>query len=231
VKIHYVDEASPPELVKLVKGPSLHHVVCRLSPHFADLEKECHRLEADPQYFFSEEFIRGTSQDWKEIHFSGAADKPQLHSEVEHFLQGKGHSSLITASQAVIEELYMNAVIDAPREAKSQGVQAPSKSNHLHLGFQAQFLVISCTDYYGALSVSKFVNRMDEVYARGAGEAMNRAAGGAGLGCVILFENSTSLFIGVKKGQVTRFVVWLPLKASHRQREQMPKSIHRIEIE
>jgi hypothetical protein len=231
VKIHYVDEVSPAEVVKAIKTFSADHVVSRLSPYLTYLEQESFRLKQNPQYFFTEEFIRGMSLDCTNIYFSGASDKSRMLSEVETFLKGKGNSSLLSASQAVIEELYMNAVLDAPRESKLRGPQTSHKQCHLFLSFTPSVLVISCTDFYGSLSISKFVDRMNEVYSRGAGEAMNRSGGGAGLGCVILFENSTSLFIGVKKGQMTRFVVWLPVKASHRQRERIPKSLHRIEIE
>jgi hypothetical protein len=70
---------------------------------------------------------------------------------------------------------------------------------------------------------------MDEVYKKGAGEAMNlREDGGAGLGCVIMFEHCEALFLGVMPGQKTLVSCIVPLGMSYRQRDQVKKSLHLI---
>jgi hypothetical protein len=53
-----------------------------------------------------------------------------------------------------------------------------------------------------------------------------RQPGGAGIGCVILFENSVSLIIGVNPGVQAKVTCILPMGVSNRQREKMKKSLH-----
>lgn len=168
--------------------------------------------------------------------FTGPPDKAVLKEGIENFVRKIGSQSVLEASEAVTEELYMNAVIDAPREAYRLGLREKAEylqgeASELEMYLNSNRLVIAVRDPFGALNSMKFIERMNEVYQRGAGQAMNRGPdGGAGLGCVILFENSVSLYLGVVKGQTTLVACVVPIGKSNRQRALMKKSLHRIEI-
>lgn len=127
----------------------------------------------------------------------------------------------------------MNAVFDAPREAVKFGGSDKQQMAEIFLAHSSKSLQISCSDLFGSLDVSKFLRRMNEIYEKGVGNAINLSVergAGAGIGCVILFENCTSLILGVRHGKITKVTCVIPLGMRSRQREQMKKSLHWFEI-
>lgn len=143
---------------------------------------------------------------------------------------------LIESIRAVFEEFYMNAVLDAPRESIRAGLEKygyeKMPAAKIMMGFDENRLVLACTDPYGTLDTSRFTERMNEVYKKGAGQVVNlkREIGGAGLGCVILFEHSAGLFLAVEKGRRTTFVSQIPLTMNHRQRALIQKSFYIVNV-
>lgn len=163
--------------------------------------------------------------------FFDGSEKQKILTGIHDLLPGSSQP-LREAVRAVFEELYMNAVLDAPREAVRSGVERygyekkpPAK---ISLGFDDSRLALACTDPYGTLEIGRFLSRMSEVYKRGAGQVVNlvREKGGAGLGCIILFEHSSSLFLGVNSGVNTTVACQIPLNMNHRQRASVQKSLH-----
>lgn len=167
----------------------------------------------------------------RKISFESPSDKGELKKEAMSFIDAIGSSSVSQAADAIIEELYMNAMIDAPREAAKKGKAAPRHPAEFYLCQTEKCLQVSCTDSYGSLEIHKFLARMKEVYERGAGSAINMGAGGgAGLGCVILFEHSCALILGVQPGLCTKVTCLISLGVSNRQRTQMRKSLLWFEL-
>jgi hypothetical protein len=129
----------------------------------------------------------------------------------------------------------MNAVIDAPREYSRMGNGAKTYQSGMQAKFYLQTsenrLAIACEDPFGALDIEKFIGRMNEVYQKGAGEVINLyRPGGAGLGCVLMFENCISMYLGVSSGKMTLVSCVLPLGVSYRQKAALKKSLHLIQI-
>ena len=160
------------------------------------------------------------------MNFSTPQDKELLKEKslalVADFKSGTLEDSLI----AIIEELYMNALFDAPREATRVG-KNPAPMPRLELILTEKFLQVSCTDFYGSLDIFKFLQRMNDVYRNGAGPVMNMDTNhGAGLGCVILFEHSSCVILGVDPGRQSKVSCLIPIGINHLRRSQMKKSLH-----
>lgn len=140
------------------------------------------------------------------------------------------NQSFVESALICLEELFMNSTIDAPAEASKLGLSLVSSRVHFTISIQDSLCLLSCWDSYGALDVSKFLARMNYVYQQGAGPAMNRGSGGAGLGCMILFENCMSLALGSSRDLGTRFVCLLPTRVHGKKRASLKKSIHHFKL-
>lgn len=206
-----------------------HHIVQKNSERFEDEIRAGIGLIQNYQNYFEETYqLYGEphQKDFKFL-FSGPEDKAAMKDQVIRFAGECGSEAVLQNVDSIVEELYMNAVIDAPREAISLGIKKSPKPNQMYLARSKRNLQISCTDFCGSLDLNKLMNRMNEVYTKGAGQAINFASGsGAGLGCVILFENCVSLYFGVIPGVMTKVSCVIPLGVSNRQRERMKKSLH-----
>lgn len=231
------DDLEPQDLVQSFVQKKALHWLQKNECSFSEDLNCLSRIVQDKNRFFVEgaKSLLLDPTDSHRFRFTGPPDKQVLKEGIENFVKKIGSQSVLEASESVTEELYMNAVIDAPREAQRLGYRdkaeyRPGEASELEMYLNKNRLVIAVRDPFGALNAHKFIERMNEVYSRGAGQAMNRGDGGAGLGCVILFENSVSLFLGVVKGQTTLVACVIPVGKSNRQRAVMKKSLHRIEI-
>jgi hypothetical protein len=161
------------------------------------------------------------------LKFKDSNDKKNLKDSAMTFINEIGSDAVTQAADAIIEELYMNAIIDAPREAQKQNWNLPVNPSELFLARSDKVLQISCLDYFGSLDVNKVFRRMAEVYEKGAGQAINLNSGsGAGIGCILLFENSSGMVFGVRPKEKTKVTCLVPIGISNRQRAQMKKSLH-----
>ena len=170
----------------------------------------------------------------KVMNFNSANDKKNLMKDVELFLTENVTGSIQDPALRIIEELYMNAILDAPAEAGKTDqtqVHLPSESAQLTLCLSDVYLSITCKDTYGSLVPANLLRRLSQVYREGAGSAMRMNSGrGAGIGCVLMFEQCSGLYFGVKKGIATVVSALIPYKLSSRQREEFKKSLHFIEL-
>lgn len=219
------------EVVSEVFNKKINHLVQKNAKRFStDLKVAKDLIERRQNYFLPEfSFIEPEKKIL--VPFSGKEDKPLLKDKISLFIEEASNASVSQSAQSIFEEMFMNAVIDAPKEAEKRNMPASDKGFEFFLAAGGDSLQISCTDYYGSLETSKLLARMHEVYEKGAGEVINlHGTGGAGIGCVLLFENSLSLIIGVNPGHQTKVTSILPLGVSNRQREKMQKSLHWFHI-
>lgn len=230
------DELSPEQVVRYVAETKVKSLVQKNGKFFVhDLRATANSLNDAGSYFESGgRSLLSTTEREVEIHFSSQAEKAELKRQVEKFLEVVQSQNVHESTNAIVEELYMNAMIDAPREAAKLGQASCTYGMGLHSSIRLIIgdsrLVISCEDPFGSLVPSKIINRMNEVYKKGAGEAINlKGAGGAGLGCVIMFEHCEALHLGVKPGLKTLVSVIVPLGLSYRQRDNIKKSLNIIE--
>lgn len=164
--------------------------------------------------------------------YSNGEDKQSLRDQIEAFSTQYSNQACVDSVLILFEELFMNATIDAPREAEKNSVHLTAHEKYkirFHLGVDANRIVIASEDPYGSLNPKKLISRMVQVYSQGAGEAINlHSPGGAGIGCVLMFENSSILTIGVKKNQMTIVSCTVYRHLNRRQREAIKKSLHII---
>lgn len=228
------EELDPSQVVAHLLESGASHLVQRNAKHFAqDINLSFGMLKRSEDYFSHPgSFIAGEVEQSVEVSFSTTLDKPGMRREITQFLSKISSQNVIESAEAVVEELYMNAMLDAPREAAKRGQINCSYDVGLHsvmrLHLAKDRLIVSCEDPFGSLDHRKFLKRMSEVYKKGAGESINFREGGAGLGCVIMFEHSESLYLGVLPGHKTLVSCVIPVGMSYRQRANVKKSIHII---
>ncbi|MEZ0392051.1 MAG: hypothetical protein ACAH59_07555 [Pseudobdellovibrionaceae bacterium] len=233
-EVVFVDEnLEADQVIAEVINRNLHNLIQKNEGRFEETLLASGRLLENQKNYFQSDycFFADHAETKVQIPFTGPPDKQVLKKLSLEFSRQVGNSSVVSAADAVIEELYMNAIIDAPREAKKKGIQSQGIECQLYLGKVKDWLQVSCTDPYGSLDIQQFLGRMSEVYTKGAGQAINLDdSGGAGLGCVILFEASACLILGVQPGVQTKVTCLIPLGISNRKRAEMKKSLHWFEL-
>ncbi len=230
----FVEETlEPDQLIAEMKMRSLQYILQRNSGRFEKDVLATGILFENTDNYFQSQFSYSADPIISShlVRFSAPIDKDLMKQETMDFVNGLGSAGVSQAAEAVIEELYMNAMLDAPREAQKKGMMLPAQPSEFFLAQTERYLQISCSDPYGSLDIQKFLSRMKEVYEKGAGSVINmQGGGGAGLGCVILFEHSCALILGVKPGQQTKVTCLISLGISNRQRAQMKKSLLWFEL-
>jgi hypothetical protein len=231
------DQLEPSDVIHKIVDSGTHHLFQKNKSSFPDDLKTISELVSNPNSYFEEvgasliRNIKGKIQ----YSFSSPAEKPKLKEELMKFVDRIKSQNVSESAEAIVEELYMNAMLDAPREsAKNSGVANKYENGEyatMRMYMNDTDLVISCEDPFGSLDIKKFVGRMHEVYKKGAGEVINlKGTGGAGLGCIIMFEHSKAIYLGVRKGKQSVVTCVVPLGLSYRQRAQVKKSMHLINI-
>lgn len=227
------DSLEPSEVVAHVTQHGHRHVVQKNGSRFQYCLTSTARLMLNPNQYFERDFCFYSQKVLSklQITFAGKVDKLKVKSQIHQFAHQAGGLAVSLCADAIFEELYMNATIDAPKEAVKKGQSASVASPEIFLCQTEDWLQISCTDFHGSLNVQTFLNRLHEVYEEGAGQVINMSEStGAGLGCMILFENSACLILGVESGRQTKVSCFVPLKLNNRQRTQMKKSLHWFEL-
>lgn len=227
------DSLEPLQVIMNITSKNIKHLLQKNSGRFEEDLLVSGKLAESPQEYFADGYLAfsGNAKSQTAIAFKGAEDKSALKEKALAFMETLASPAVSQCGESVIEELYMNAAIDAPREGKKLGLEVTGQSSQLFIAHGEKYLQISCSDPFGSLNVSKFLARMNEVYEKGAGEVINMTGnGGAGLGCVILFENCCTMILGVQQKKMTKVTCLIPLGVSSRQRAQMKKSLHWFEI-
>lgn len=226
----------PAQVVATMAKNNFRSFVQKRESHFVtDLGLSSRHL-VDPSSYFSHGGRSAISDVHREFEFkfNSASDKAELKNAVMEFVSEIASDNVSESVDAILEELYMNAILDAPKEAVNQGRNncsyEPDKTAVIRIFQSDSRLAIVCEDPFGSLNLAKLVNRMDEVYQKGAGTAirLDDDGNGAGLGCMMMFEHCESLFMGVMPGKKTLVTCLIPLKVSNRKRAQIKKSLHLI---
>lgn len=177
--------------------------------------------------------------------FHNSKNKDNIVREVKEYVEVHvpGSRNILEAVALIADEMYMNAIFDAPTNPTGQHIFAnkdraeevsidESQPAQIFLCHDENWIIIGCVDPFGSLQVQPLLKRINETYKdNGMAHVRESGSGGAGLGCRLMFEYSTSMYIGVKKQQKTIFVCKLPLKKSHKAMANMPKNIHFLEVE
>lgn len=177
----------------------------------------CH----DPRAFLSNPvpILFATSPKVIKLSFLKSTDKADLLAQIIPFLEPNKSRLVLEHSRFLFEELFMNAVYDAPAEAAK--LKLPSKINNCEmlLAYDNEKITISCFDSYGSLEPLNMVKRISDIQSSGTKDIINlgQRTGGAGIGCSLLYNYSTSIVIVVEPGGGTRVSCSIPLKINSRQ--------------
>lgn len=199
------------------------------NPDYLEDFKRSARISSSPEDYFQkpERLLFEAPARIIKVPFQNTVDKGNALIEVDNYCNLLNSPFLTESLQAIFEELFMNAVFDAPREAGSQDDPFPAE---LLMGDDGNTLVISCLDRYGSLKTEKLFNRILLIEKQGAGQVINMdsSIGGAGIGCSIIFGCSATLIVGVTPGKYTRVSCIIPLKTSRKKFGLLKKNIHII---
>jgi hypothetical protein len=228
------DKLEPAQVVDAVLLSGANHFIQKNKDFFAaDIETTAGIISQPESYFKNNvTAILPQIKESKKIVVSNVNEKESVRAQIYKFIEPVKNNCLEESLFAIFEELFMNAMIDAPVEfLKLNRSTEMNVQTNFHLAYSDNRLVISCEDRYGSLNVQKFILRMNEVYQNGAGRVINMTRpGGAGLGCVVMFEHCISLYLGVQKSNVTLVSCSLPMGVSFRQKSTFKKSLHLIQL-
>lgn len=231
-KILVADSLDPEDVLRFMAHFNCEQIIQKRSSCFVhDIQKLQSLKNSSDLYFASggSVFLQKIENS-TEIPFKKSEDKNALMTSITEFTEKFCSGTVQMSVRAIAEELFMNATLDAPREAVKKNIKIDTLPPNLMRIYKGpDRLLISCEDPYGALPLEKTIQRMDQVYTVGAGTAMNLKAGeGAGIGCVIMFEHSEAMIFGVQPMKKTLVSCLIPLGMSLKQREQLKKSIYLI---
>jgi hypothetical protein len=145
-------------------------------------------------------------------------DKHSLVSILDPFMAQTNSRIVQEHGRIIFEELFMNAVFDAPAEAKKLGYSSKKKQCEFTFAYDQDKMVISCFDPYGSLIPQKMVTRMRDIHNHGTKDIINlgQRKGGAGIGCSLLYQYSSTIVIVVEPAVGTRVTCSIPVKISQK---------------
>jgi len=164
--------------------------------------------------------------------FQKKSDKLELLKQFEPFVELTGSRLVQENSQILFQELFMNATLDAPREAKKLGINPNKKGGQFIFAYDHEKFIISCLDPLGALDPLSMVQRIHHILSKDNTSIINfdSKRGGAGIGCSLLFRYSSTLSIVVEEGQGTRVSCTIPLKIGQKKFDLLEKNLQFIKI-
>ncbi len=167
------------------------------------------------------------------IPFTKKEDKPTIIAKMDSFLNQTGSRIVQEHARILFEELFMNAVFDAPAEAKKLGLNSKKQRCEFNFAFDGEKLAISCFDGYGSLNPLKIAERMRDIHNHGTKNIINlgQRKGGAGIGCSLLHHYSSSMIIAVERGVGTRVTCFIPLKISQKNFYNLGKNLQIINLD
>lgn len=239
--IYVTDGLKNPEVLDAALIPGFQHVVQSSRKDVLDeVRIAALMIESFSEYLedpVSAILGKGTARVFKKP-FHDSSLKKEMLSEVERFLATVPNTQVVQENVLqIVDELYTNAIFDAPidpgsgfryrDEPRMRTVRLPkAEEATLFVGAQKDFIVVSVRDPFGSLSIEKLLVHIQAGYQRGIVNMMRRDGGGAGIGCHVVFELSSSIYIGVEPERSTVFSCKLPLGASYRQTGAMFKNLH-----
>lgn len=213
----------------------LHH--CFLNTLSPLVESELYsslKIESNPLDFLSNPlpFWFRNKPETLVLSFKKKTDKLEMMRQMEPFIERTGSRLVQEHVRILFQELFMNAIFDAPRAGKTKGISASKKGCEIILAYDHEKFVISCTDHYGALDPLLMVKRIKDLLLAESTKVVNfdRKIGGAGIGSSLLFRYSSTLSIVVAEEKCTRVSCTVPLKMSQKKFNLLEKNLHYIKI-
>lgn len=152
------------------------------------------------------------------IKFNKPEEKELILEKIEPYIQAAESSNISDHMRIVFEELFMNAIYDAPHEASKQGRPRSKKKCEVIIAHDNNKATLTMRDPYGSLYIPKLIQRMHDIEKYGTQNIINLGRpGGAGIGCSLLYRYSMSITIVVKPNEQTLVTCAFPLRTSYKQ--------------
>jgi hypothetical protein len=134
------------------------------------------------------------------------ADKRAAIDEVCAWAEGCGaRRPVLHRLASVVDELLMNALLDAPRESRASGNAAIDRCALLRWACDDRVLAVSVADGYGSLSQRDVIDHVLRA-RRDRGRPRVAEGRGAGLGLYLVLANVASLIVNIERGRRTEVV-------------------------
>lgn len=170
---------------------------------------------------------------WVEKKLAGSKDREALIEDVHAFCAEFQSRRQASATSQVVDELMMNAMYDAPVDAKGRERYAHKRNQAVELdseerptfgyGTDGTRIVLSITDPFGRLPKGAVFGGIHRGLTSGE---MDTRGGGAGLGMLLIYHAAKVLFFDVIPGQRTQVTAVVELDLPPVDFRKLPGSVH-----
>jgi anti-sigma regulatory factor (Ser/Thr protein kinase) len=203
----------------MLEAPVSHHVG---DPRDRDLGITSEKLVSG-DLFGLEKYVAGGARVGERTVISDA-DKRAAIAEVCAWAEGVGaRTPVLHRLASVVDELLMNALLDAPR-ANDGGGRGRAL---LRWAADDRVLAVSVGDAYGALRQRDVIDHVRRARQE-RGRPLAETAPGAGLGLYLVLANVASLVVNVEPGQRTEVVCLFDL--AHRDRRAVASGVRSLHV-
>lgn len=184
-------------------------------------------LALEKKIFYEPDFsILANATQKHKISFNNKNNRTELISDVFKKLGMTLNSNRTMPVQQIMDELMMNAQVNAPKLSTMQNVA----DSVLIVEKNEKLIAISVIDYYGTLDSKKFLKKIEGSLKLGRGESINfNRSNGAGLGGSIVFGHSDTLLMGCVRTKIARVTSVLPYNIAENNYSFIQKSISIID--
>ncbi|MCX7977498.1 MAG: hypothetical protein N2578_00685 [Bdellovibrionaceae bacterium] len=236
LNIFIVDNYDARESFKIALHENSFHIICESNLCPVHAVKSSIRMSRDSEGFFRDpaNVILPSITKKLELEIFKETERATLLQKISDFIVGQSASlNAQESAQIISTELLMNVQKDAPlyfsnaygpaalEERMAQGVLGSficaANSDHL---------LLCAKDYFGSLDLDKMLGRLIETTSSDYARIDANSETEAGLGCRIIYEHAATFIVGVNIQNWSLVAATVPLKASRKQRELIPKNLH-----
>lgn len=214
-----------------------HFVFCRNDNRFSQLELLTTLQKLIRSDIFGLEKYLEAGYAMESFPIVGTASRDILALEVENFCRKANLSANATRrAKAIVEELLMNAIYDAPvaagltsyEEKRSDSFTLEvNEQSVLKLGCDSEVLLISVRDPFGAFKREKFYEYASKILLRNDNERLvDTKSGGAGLGIFKMLYDSQGLIVNIWPGTATEVLAIIELNTKSQSFSKAGRSLH-----
>lgn len=249
-----LSQQSPLQVLELALGPGVNHVCQDENPFHGTEILTAELMQNSPETFFkspvscilqpekAHTLNEETLLTWKRD-FSKATEKKQTLQDLKNEMaQRRVNNSTATDILLIADELFTNAVFNAPfasdkikspKVSRSDNTVQMKAGDHgtLFMACTEDRIILGCRDPYGQLVIENLLTRIRDCYKEGVAKKMNFGEGGAGIGSFMIFDSVSNYYAVVRKEKATLLTVSIPLKMSSRKRSEVFKNIHWLKLE
>lgn len=249
-----LSQQSPLQVLELALSPGVSHVCQNENPFQTTDMLTAELMQKDPKTFMKSPVTsilnplgantadENSSVTWKRDFSKAKEKKSALQDLKNEMAKRKVNNSTATDILLIADELFTNAVFNAPFATETMRSPKVSRADNtismrpgdhgtLFMACNDERIILGCRDPYGQLRIESLLTRIRDCYKEGVANKMNFGDGGAGIGSFMIFDSVSNYYAAVDKAKATLLTVCIPLKMSSRKRSEVFKNIHWIKLE